>query len=258
MEPILISCATFNRIELTEKCFASLFETADPLLYKLFIIDNASEDDTPRYLQSLEGHPQVETIVYNQENLGTAKALNRGWKLAYDRGQHAGKLDNDMTFYDKGWLRKMLTVLELTSDVGLVGVKRRDLGEMPNHYDEFLRSKLVALPNGQVIEVANHIIGSCWIVKHELLQKLGGLKQVGLYGLDDAILCHRAHIAEYATVFEPSIAVEHIDPGDPKYPVYTQWKRDYAGEVMKSGAYDALMEAYRTGTRDVKEPFDVS
>lgn len=255
MKPCLICCATFNRIEMTQRCFSSLFDTANPDLYSLFIIDNCSTDGTIDYLKTLS-HPCLEDIIFNSENLGTARALNMGWKLAESRGQHAGKVDNDVVWYDDDWLDKMVSVFQQAEDVGLIGLKRRDLEEKPNHNDEFFRSRLFTLPNGQVIEIVNHVMGTCWLVSNKLLKEIGALKQIGLYGLDDSIYCHRAHLAGYATVFVPDVAIDHIDPGHPKYPEYTQWKIDKATEVMKSGAYDQIMEEYRVGQRPLYEAFE--
>lgn len=252
----LICCATYNRIEMSQACFDSFFKTVDPEEAKLWIVDNGSMDGTVDWLRTLS-HPVIEDIVYNNENLGTAKALNMGWKIAHGRGWNAGKLDNDVVFYDDDWLTRMLSVLEHTENVGLVGVKRRDLEEKPNHKpDSFYRTWLFTLPTGQVIEVSNHVIGTCWIVSHRLLTAIGGLKQIGLYGLDDALYCHRAHIAGFLTVFVPDVSIEHIDPGDPKYPEYTSWKRDVAGEIVHSGEYDALLKSYTSGDRHVYEEFE--
>jgi GT2 family glycosyltransferase len=239
---------------MTQQCLTSLFETADRNLYSLFIVDNGSTDGTVDYLRALTD-PVIEDIVYLNENVGTAAALNRGWKLAYDRGQHAGKVDNDIVWYDTSWLNRMHYTLDVTADVGLVGLKRRDLEEKPNHNNPQYRTWLFTLPDGHVIEIARHIIGTCWLVKWEALKDLGALVQFGPYGLDDAIYCHRMHIAGYQTVFVPDIAIEHIDPGDPKYPEYTQWKIKTVTEVMRSGEYNKLMDAYRLGQRPVFEAF---
>jgi GT2 family glycosyltransferase len=240
---------------MTQQCLKSFFTTADPELVSIFIVDNGSTDGTVDWLRQLN-HPMVEDIVYNDENLGTARALNIPWKIAYQRGQHAGKLDNDVIFYDKDWSQRMYYIIETAENVGLVGLKRRDLEEKPNHNHDFYRTTLHTLPNGIVIEEAKHVMGTCWLVANRLLNKLGGLYQFGPYGLDDAIWAHRTHIAGYLTVFDPSVAIEHIDPGDPMYPEYTQWKRDVAGQVMQSGKYDEIMKAYADGTRSVFEPFE--
>jgi len=237
-----------------QQCFDSLFETADPALYSLFIIDNGSKDGTVDYLRTLT-HPNIEDIVYLPENVGTARGLNRGWKIAHQRGQYPGKLDGDNIFYDKGWLRKMLYVLEATEDVGLVGLKRRDLEEKPNHNSEQFRTRLFTLPSGQVIEISNHVIGTCWLVNNSLLDAIGGLAQPGVYGLDDALYCLRAKLAGFVVCFVPDVAIEHIDPGESKYPEYTLWKIEQATEAIYGGEYNAWCEGYKNGTRSINEGF---
>lgn len=256
MKPCLICCTTYNKVECHQACIDSLFKTADPALYSLLIIDNASTDGTVDWLKTLD-HPCIEDILYLEENVGTARGLNRGWKLAFQRGQHPGKLDGDNIFYDTGWLHKMLSVLEITEDVGLVGLKRRDLEEKPNHNSLQFRTQLVYLPNNQIIEIAEHVIGTCWLVSHNLINEIGGLAQPGLYGLDDALFCLRAKLAGWVVCFVPDVAIEHVDPGHPKYPEYTQWKIDQATDDLRSGRYDAWCNGYREGTRPLYEDFPI-
>jgi len=252
----LMCCATYNRLHMTKECFDSFLSTTDPDDVQLMVIDNASVDGTREWLEKFE-HPGLYAKVFLGENVGTAKALNLGWKLAYENGWHAGKLDNDVVFYDEDWFDKMVNVLEETENIGLVGLKRRDLEERPNNKPgDFYRTWLYALPSGQVIEVSNHVIGTCWLVKHAMLEALGGLVQIGLYGLDDAIYCHRAHLADFMTAFVPDVAIEHIDPGEPKYPEYTRWKIDTATEVIKGGAYREILAEYDSGVRSLYEEFE--
>lgn len=253
---VLMCCATFNRIEMTLQCLDSFLNSIDPDVCKLMVIDNGSTDGTHDWLKDLE-HPALHSKVLLEENVGTAKALNLGWKIARDEGLHAGKLDNDVVFYDRDWFDKMLGILEETTNVGIVGLKRRDLAERANNKPgDWFRTWYSTLPSGQVIEVANHVMGTCWLVNHALLTKVGALYQIGPYGLDDAIYCHRAHLAGFLTVFAPDVAIEHIDPGEPKYPDYTRWKIDVATKVIGSGEYKTLMKAYETGSRQLYEGFE--
>ena len=253
-ERCLICTVTFNRLEMTKRCLDSLFLMTNPALYRLVVIDNGSTDGTVDYLKSLTNY-QIEDIIFNEENLGTAQALNMGWKIAASRGQYAGKLDNDVVFYDNNWLDKVISVLDQTEDVGLVGLKRRDLEEKPNHNDNFFRSHLFALPSGQVVEIAEHVIGTCWTVHTRTLEEVGALVQIGPYGLDDALYCIRLRLAGMVPVFVPDVAIEHIDPGHSKYPEFTQWKIDRATEVFQSGAYDKLRDSFINGERPIYEPF---
>lgn len=252
---ILLCMVTFNRVEMTKRCLQSLLATANPELYSLFIVDNGSEDGTVDLLKSIT-NPQVEDIIYNDSNLGTASALNIGWKIAHDRDWHAGKLDNDVVFKDTSWLSRMKYAVETVDDLGLVGLKRVDLEEKPNHTNAFFRTRFYVLPNNSVIEIANHVMGTCWLVNRKALKKLGGLRQLGPYGLDDSLFCFRMALAGYYVAFIPDLAIEHIDPGHSKYPEYTQWKIDEAGRVLKSGAYDEIKAAYQGGKRPLWEPFE--
>ena len=240
---------------MSQRCISSLLDTADPELYTLIIVDNGSTDGTPKYLRSLD-HPNIEDIIFNPQNIGTANAINQVWKIGHQREQYVAKIDNDVVWLDgRGWLQTMVNVLDQTEDIGLVGLKRSDLEEKANIVHDWFRSRYFTLPNGQVVEVVHHVMGTCWLVSHAGLNALGALKQVGPYGLDDSIYCHRLRLADLSCVFVPDIAIDHIDPGHPKYPDYTQWKIDRATEVMQSGDYNKLLEEYASGSRPLYEPF---
>ena len=59
-----------------------------------------------------------------------------------------------------------------------------------------------------------------------LLDKIGYLVQLGVYGLDDGIAAVRAHKAGFWSCFLPHVGIAHIDPGGTDY---TTWKENYAG-----------------------------
>lgn len=221
-----------KRTEYTQRTLDMLIETVDFDKHRLIVIDNAS---CPRTKEILKRHSYGEhiKIITNEENVGTAKAINQAWRLR-EHGEHLIKMDNDVDIFIDGWVDEMEEVLERDISIGILGLKRKDLMETPHRADQW-GTKLRMLPHvkGQkwiIVEDSEHIMGTCTMFNYRLVDKIGGLYQMdGIYGFDDTLASVRAKIAGFKLSFLPHIEIEHIDEGGD---AYTEWKRKYAGEMM--------------------------
>ena len=262
----LIAMSVFDtienkRTEYTKRTVNSLFNTVDFMKDRLIISDNGSCQETldfykdvqNEFIGALENAPK---IIYNGKNLGTAEAINLAWKERLP-GEHCIKMDNDVVInYDiyinhKGWVREMEEVIEREPKIGQVGLKRKDLMESPTVPDPHFRSRLVMLPhtNGQrwiTVEVCNHILGSCVMHSSALLDKVGYLYQLGVYGFDDSFMSLRSQKAGFMNVFLPHIDIDHIDDGSNPY---TEEKRKLADAVWAD--YQIIAREYVSGKRNV-------
>ena len=94
---IIILCC--NELEYTRLCLESVLrKTRSP--YELILVDNASTDATPTYLEELRARPgpaRVE-VVRNETNLGFAAGCNQG--LAKAQGRWVVFLNNDAVVAD--------------------------------------------------------------------------------------------------------------------------------------------------------------
>ncbi len=105
---------TYNELELTKKCLASIERYTDKDKIELIIVDNGSSDGTREYISNL---PDVKVIL-NEKNLGFAKGCNQGIEAA--GGENLLFLNND-TMVTKNWLTSMLRVLYHSEKAGMVG-----------------------------------------------------------------------------------------------------------------------------------------
>ena len=263
MKEVLIAIAVHDlkdsgRTELTDRTLQSLLETVNFNRHKLFIVDNASCEETHAIFKKFSHeftqrfNPSNLTIIWNEENYGTAKAINKAW-LYRQPGQHCIKMDNDVVIHQKGWVDLMVECAERMPQLGQIGLKRKDCWEYPTHPDAGLRSQLFMLPHqpGEkwlVVEAVNHVIGTCVLHTSTLLDKVGYLYQPTVYGWDDVLMSHRSHLAGMWNVFIPSVEIDHIDPGGTSYQT---WKEDSARkdhDEMKR-----VQQAYVDGTRPIYE-----
>lgn len=249
-----------QRTELTRRTLTGLLETVDFDKHQLFISDNSSCDETQKVYANFSeawGYCYPEdnlTIHRNNENLGTARAVNKGIKLRKP-GQYIIKMDNDVIIHSTDWVEQMEEAMSKEPRLGLLGLKRRDLLESTTSIDTNHRSKLIQIPHNpgqrwQIIEVAKHIMGTCTMLSPALLDKVGGFYQDGIYGFDDSLMCVRASIAGFITAFLAGIDIDHIDPGGTEY---TKEKADYARDMF--GYYVTAEKAYRSGLKPIyQEP----
>jgi len=222
-----------QRTSITRRCLLSLRDTTDLTKYRLFFIDNNSCQETKDLLLEFQKHNPC-TIITNEENIGTAEAINKAWKYRYP-GEHCMKIDNDVVWHQSGWVELMAECLHRDKEIGIIGLKRKDCWERPSHLSEDYRSELQMIPQkpGEkwlVVEKAKHIIGTCQMYNSALLDKIGYLYQPSLYGYDDVMASWRSQLAGFKNVFLPQIEIDHIDNGGTPY---QSWKEKHSGEVTQ-------------------------
>ncbi len=252
----LIAMAVYDtkenkRTEYTKRTLISLCDTVDFKNHHVIIVDNNSCQETKDLLSYYSVHSGIRTITL-PENVGTAKAVNKAWQFR-KAGEHCVKMDNDVVIHYDRWLDEMEQAIERDSNIGIVGLKRKDCWENPHHAIGFYRSQLSMLPQvaGErwiVVERVNHVMGTCQMFNSDLLDKIGYLYQPRLYGFDDALAAIRCQVAGFYSCFLPHIEIDHIDTGAT---AYQGWKEKHAGEDMAE--YHRLKEAYTTGQRPIFE-----
>jgi len=244
-----------KRTDYTKDTITSLTHSVDWLSgkHRLIVIDNASCKATKDYLEVINDVLDPEyrfTVITLEENIGTAEAINLAIKTRKP-GENVIKMDNDVVIHNKGWIEYMEECIVRDPNIGIIGLKRKDLWENPNHEDPNFKSKLLMLPHkvGEkwlVVEQVNHVIGTCQMYSSAFLDKIGYLIQPGLYGFDDSLAAYRCHMAGFKSVFIPHIHIDHIDVGGDNYYGWKQKEADKGGPVFQK-----MKDEYLSGERDI-------
>lgn len=228
-----------QRTTLTKATLEGLARTVDWTRHRLIVSDNGSIPATLREYEVFQlwmenaGAGGRFAALLNGENIGTAKAINRAWEYRGET-ENCVKMDNDVIIHTSGWADQIDDLLQKHKDIGICGLKRRDLAESP-WSEGWAKSTIRMLPHAAgerwfTVEEVSHVMGTCQAYSWRLINKIGGLYQMGgLYGFDDSLASLRAHLAGFKTVFLCNIDIEHIDPGTTPYQT---WKQNYAGEMM--------------------------
>lgn len=245
----LLAMAAFDtpengRFPLTLRTLHSLSQTVDWSRHRLVVIDNGST--CPKATSLFKWAEQYgfsgawmlggvvsdlppAMLIRNAENRGQARALNQGWLLR-EPGEHVARCDSDVEFLDAGWLDRMVECLDRDPTLGIVGLKRPDLWERPDHPDPNWRSELVMLPHepGQdwlVVEKAKSVVGTVQAWSPALLGKIGYLYQSRFqWGLEDADALARATLAGFWGGFLAGPRIRHLDAAKPGETPYQRWK----------------------------------
>ena len=198
-----------NEARLTEACLNSIARnTTQP--FELILVDDASNQETARYLDSLDGV----TVIRNDEQLGFAASVNRGIIAA--RGGHILLLNND-TLVTPGWLDH-LVAHTLDSHVGIVGAVSNHAAE-PQLYSDLDYQDTPGLDRAAT-RLAREMVGArmavfkvtglCVLIRREVIQSIGGFdERFGLGYCEDDDFCVRAKLAGFHIAIARDVFIHH-------------------------------------------------
>ena len=244
----LISMAVYathenNKTDIARRTFEGLIATVNPKKHRVIVVDNGSCPAAQVMFKDFDRHFK---FIHTGENLGTAGAVNIAWMLKKP-GECVVKMDDDCLIHDAGWCDQLEEAIRRDPQIGIIGLKRKDLMENPWRNDS-MKSTLRMLPHepGQswiLAEDVNHVMGTCQMYNPALLEKIGYLYQPRLYGFDDSLAAVRCRVAGFKNCFLPHINIDHIDPGDTPFQT---WKQKVSGEDMME--YARMKDGYENGT----------
>jgi len=198
----------YNTGSLLERCLSSLFGNTSGLAVEVFVVDNASSDDSLKGVSRF--HDRLK-LISNQENLGFARGCNMGFRQSC--GDYVLFLNPDTEIKAEA-LTKMVSFIEANKEASFLVPKiylpngefqESSIGPFPTLFHVILfRSSLATLfpslkrflfrrylkPEG-TFEV-DWATGACLLCRRELLEKLKGFDEDFFMYYEDVELCYRA------------------------------------------------------------------
>jgi len=206
---------TYNELqEGTIPCVESIYEHTNINDFDLIIVDNASKDATPKYLQGLKEKYHNVKIQLNSKNKGFPAGMNDGLKLA--EGEFLVLLNNDI-LVTPDWLSSLLAPLITNPEIGLVGPISNNVGTEQridiegldkNNYVDYTREYLNR-HKGEVF-FTKRICFSCVALRRDVFEKIGFLDEkfgIGFYEDDD--YCLRIQKADYKLAVTEGCFIYH-------------------------------------------------
>jgi GT2 family glycosyltransferase/SAM-dependent methyltransferase len=122
---VSVIVVTYNNLELTKTCLASLDAYTHYPNFEIIVVDNASSDGSPAFLEQWVKDGQNRKLILNDDNRGFAAANNQG--LAIAQGDYLTLLNND-THVTRGWVSTMTRHLQRDPGIGLLGPVTNNIG----------------------------------------------------------------------------------------------------------------------------------
>jgi len=222
---ISIVILTWNSIHHIEKCIESIFSDLYETQYsfEIFIVDNGSKDGTANLIEKISCQKGFCIVpIYLNRNTGTTYSRNLALKRA--KGKYICIMDSDVVLQG-GTLAELIGVLNDEPSAGMVAPRLvyRD-GRLQKSTDNFptalskirryfwLRQieKQESQRGGQEHLVpVDYAISALWMMKREVLEKVGLLDERIFYAPEDVDYCLRVWMAGYSIFYDPQIWAIH-------------------------------------------------
>jgi len=209
----------YNGLRFVGNCLRSALSSNYPN-FELVFVDNASNDGSFEWAQTIFSSDPRLKFIRNDRNLGFAAGNNVALKFAV--GKYVVFLSID-TKVDPGWLRELVRVMESDPKIGVaqskiidsddpsgicagwamdrygfsygVGGRKDDLGRYDRMFEVFA------------------VGGAAMAARKDFLEKMGSFDPCFFLYAEDTDLCWRAWIGGYRVVFVPKSVVLHVGRG---------------------------------------------
>jgi len=222
-----IIIVNYNTKELLQKALESIERFPPSGEFEIFVVDNASQDDSAEYIKNIDN--QVIPII-NTENLGFSKANNMAIKMA--KGKYILLINPDTEVLE-GTLNKCMDYMDKHPTIGILGCKvllpdgRLDLAcrrGFPNLWNSFFKFSglaklfpkvklftgynLTYLDEHQSYSV-DSVVGAFMMVRREVIEQIGLLDEdFFMYG-EDIDWCYRAKQAGWDVFYYADAVIIH-------------------------------------------------
>lgn len=169
---------SYNSLDMTKNCIASIKENCIPESYELIVIDNASEDGSAEWLKA----QQDIKLLCNSQNEGFPKGCNQGIKLA-ETDSDIFLLNNDTLMMPNAlfWLRMGLYEEEKVGACGSVSNSAGNHQTIQETYENlggYIEYAITNnIPKKYSYEERMYLIGFAMLIKREALNKVGLLDE---------------------------------------------------------------------------------
>ena len=206
---IILTC---NQKKMLKEALDSVIKKTDYKNYKIFLVDNGSEDRHD--LMVKKKFPKVE-VIRNEKNLGYSKGNNIGIKKASEiyKPDYFVLLNDDIEMTNKNWLSKMIEIAKSDKKIGIVGSQsiypNGSFQSSGGYLKRWVITQILEFKKGAVLDV-DHLDMVCVLVKKELMNKIKGFDEIFTpFLLEDTDYCLRAKKAGYSIKLDTSVKVIH-------------------------------------------------
>jgi GT2 family glycosyltransferase len=212
---VSVVVVNYNGRQHLARCLEALLSHSYPA-QQLLIVDNASTDGSRALLEEVEGHHPDVTVLWSDRNLGYAGGVNLALRSA--RGAYVAVLNVDVQV-EHNWLAPIIAFLEQHPDAGAanplillsdgkhVNAAGQDVHVTGLGFNRWLGRPVAAV--GSAPMRVSGIQGGAFVVRRDLLERVGGMDASGLLYHEDVNLSWLLQLMGYALYCVPSSIVRH-------------------------------------------------
>ena len=215
---------TWNSEQHIKSCLGSLFDDLDSeeISYEILVVDNGSSDGSRGVIEDFaNNHPGIIKSIFLEYNTGTTYSRNLALKQA--KGEFIAILDSDIIVYQKTF-RPLLQKLLESSHIGMVVPKliykngdfQKSTDNFPTIFSKFRRYfflKNIEQSEEEKIkadaQLVDYAISAFWLLKKEVIKKVGLLDEKIFYAPEDVDYCLRIWKSGYRILYCPYCEVIH-------------------------------------------------
>ena len=228
---VSVIIVNWNSGKYLEETINSLQKQAINISYEIILIDNNSskEDESFLYLEKLTQYINV-CVIRNEENLGFAKANNKGMEIA--KGRNFLLLNPDIILHNNV-LKILSDYLDNNKDVAMTGPKVLNVDgsfqhsclrgqpypkdtlyhiiglskKYPNN-EKYNKFALLHLNTDEINECGG-LSGCCMMIKKSLYDEIGGMDENFFMYEEETDWCFRATKSNKKIIYNPEAVVTH-------------------------------------------------
>jgi len=212
-----IIIVSFNDKPHLEECLSSIEENTQNMNLEILIVDNNSSDGSQEFIK--QNYPQIKLIT-NEENVGFAKANNRGFREG--KGEFFLFLNTDTVIYPNA-LSLLLEELKINPRVGAIGpallrgenAYQISFGKRVSFASQIFQKfflnlfyKLM-LKGIQKRKKVGWLSAACFMTRKEILEDVGLFDENFFLYFEDIDLCYRIRKKGWSLLFLPQARVFH-------------------------------------------------
>lgn len=227
MPDISIIIINWNTRDLLAECLESLYQTISGTSFDIWVVDNASTDDSVQMVQAK--FPEVQLIL-NHDNVGFARANNQA--MAASQGRTILLFNSDAVA-TPGAVASLLETIKAHPQAGIVGGHllnpdgsfQASYSPFPNLWQEFLiLSGLGRLLYGRWYpsrgpqevkgpQPVDYVEGACLLVRRGAFEQVGGLDEGYFMYAEEVDWCYSMRRAGWQVWYQPAARIIHHGGG---------------------------------------------
>ncbi|WP_287777288.1 glycosyltransferase family 2 protein [Megamonas sp.] len=221
---------TWNSEKYINNCIKSILDLNFSKIY-ISIVDNGSTDSTLEILENLRSDKKnvYLNLIKLKNNLGTTISRNLAIKEVKDKVDYICILDSD-TIINQNAIEHMIILLNKSKKNGIVGPMMKSLDgtiqpsgrNIPTLTVKVLKvlpfsfikkigedlEKIDIKYDNNILKVG-YLMSACWLIKVEVIEKIGLLDEKIFYAPEDVEFCLRAWINGYNVLYDKNIEIIH-------------------------------------------------